>query len=502
MEQIKRYGMLEICMPRTEQETDVIPEAVFTLNGERVSVRGFSENENLGRVRFMPMKEGIWQYEMKWGTEKKTGSFECVAAACHGPVRTEGCHFCYDDGTRYIPVGTTCYAWVHQLPEVIEDTIKTLGTAPYNKIRMCIFPKSMPYNQNDPDFYPFERRDNGWDVRKPDPRYWDHLDRCLKALEEMEIEADIILFHPYDRWGFAAMPLEDNLIYLDYAVRRLAAYHHVWWALSNEYEVVFEKKIEDWDAFGEFIAGNDPYHHLISAHNGIVPYPKRTWLTHVSYQGSDPKDAYYLRKEYNLPVIVDELGYEGNIEADWGNLSGFEFMNRVWTVTAFGCYGAHGETFHRDDEVLWWAKGGRLYGQATERMRFLREFLESLPGPMEPFCDDIIRDPNGMAEGHPFLQALLNVNSEQVMQTFLRRWTQPIGVHPDYKLYYLGRTASCRMKLNLPENGDYKVEVIDMWEMTRSLAVSGVHGEILVGLPGKEGIAVLITRLSGDALNA
>ena len=504
MNQIARYGMFEISMPRTNQKMEQLPQAVFAHAGKSMTIHGFSENENQGRVRFMPMEEGNWQYEMTWGNEKQTGSFECTPAQCHGPVRVDGCHFRYDDGSRYIPVGTTCYAWVHQLPEVIADTLETLKTAPFNKMRMCVFPKSMPYNQNDPEFYPFERKGEGWDVTKPDSRYWEHLDRCLAALEEMGIEADIILFHPYDRWGFSKMPQSDNLIYLDYAVRRLSAYHHVWWALSNEYEFSFAKTIADWDQFGELLEKNDPYQHLISAHNWITPYPKRPWLTHVSYQGSEPREAFRIRTEYQIPVVVDELGYEGDIEPNWGNLSGFDFMNRVWSCTAFGCYGEHGETFHRDDEVLWWAKGGKLYGQAPARLRFLRDFLESLPGPMEPACAQVVTDPNGMAkkaEGNSFLQSILNMHSEAALNVLRREQTQPIGAHPDYKLFYLGRCTRSLTTLQLPENGSYKVEIIDMWEMTRRLGVSNVRGEIKIGLPGKEGIAILVTRLSGDPLN-
>ena len=36
----------------------------------------------------------------------------------------------------------------------------------------------------------------------------------------MGIQVDLILFHPYDRWGFAAMSQHDNLVYLDYLLRR------------------------------------------------------------------------------------------------------------------------------------------------------------------------------------------------------------------------------------------------------------------------------------------
>lgn len=502
MQEIARYEMTEIVMQRSGQQECEIPEAVFACGNKTVRIRGFAENEDHGTVRFMPMEEGEWTYRMTWGSETCQGSFRCVPAKCHGPVRTEGCHFRYADGTWFIPVGTTCYAWIHQDPRVITDTLETLKTAPFNKIRMCIFPKSMMYNQNDPAYFPFEKRENGsWDVRRPDPGYWNHLDSCLEALERLGIEADLILFHPYDRWGFSQMEQADNLAYLDYAVRRLSAYHHVWWALSNEYEFSFKKTLADWDQFGELIAREDPYQHLISAHNWITPYPKRPWLTHVSYQGSNPRDAFHFRVEYDLPVVVDEIGYEGDIEPFWGNLSGFEFMNRVWTATAFGCYAVHGETFHREDEVLWWAKGGKLYGQAPARMGFLRAFLESLPGPMEPACLDVVRDPNGLFDSaNPFILNILQNSGEKGRNQILAEQTLPIGVHPDYKLMYLERAARSLMTVDLPKNGEYRVEVIDVWEMTRKLVAERVHGQIRVGLPGKEGIAILIVRMSGEEL--
>lgn len=504
MQTVKQYDIFELSIPKEQHSSQ--PEGMFTCGDQTVRVKGFSENTAQGTVRFMPTKQGDWHYVITWGGESTEGDFTCIAPneGIHGPVRTVDKHFCYDDGTRYIPFGTTCYAWIHQPAELIAQTLATLKAAPFNKLRMCIFPKSMPYNQNDPDFYPFEKADDGtWDVSKPDQRYWAHLEQSLLALQKLGIEADIILFHPYDRWGFSQMSQQDNLTYLSYAVRRLSAYHNVWWALSNEYEFSFAKTIADWDQFGELIAAEDPYHHLISAHDWITPYPKRDWLTHVSVQCANPREVFEFREEYGLPTINDELGYEGDVEFQWGNLSGFEFMNRVWTSTAFGCYGAHGETFHRDDEVLWWAKGGKLYGEAPARLAFLRDVLESLPGPIEPACAEAVRDPNGnaMSEGHKhLLDAIWKMESDKGRNKIKQEMMQSIGHHPDFRLVYMERQTQAFISLKLPEAGSYKVEIIDMWEMTRKLAVTGVHGNIRVGLPGREGIAVLVTRLNGEAL--
>lgn len=502
MKQVARYEMLELSLNRCGQVGQ--PNAVFTCGDQSLAIRGFSENEDRGTVRFMPTAEGVWHYELTWGNAKESGAFHCTPATSHGPVHTDGCHFRYADGTRYIPFGTTCYAWIHQSPAIIEQTLETLKTAPFNKLRMCVFPKSMPFNHNDPDFYPFEKRPDGtWNVAKPDQRYWAHLDNMLVKLGKLGIEADLILFHPYDRWGFSRMLQEDNLAYLDYAIRRLSAYRNVWWSLSNEYEFSFAKKIADWDQFGEMLAAEDPYRHLISAHNWITPYPKRDWLTHVSYQGSRMTAAFEIREEYRIPTIVDECGYEGDIEFGWGDLSGFEFMNRVWTATAFGCYAMHGETFYRDDEVLWWAKGGKLYGKAPARIAFLREVLESLPGSIEPTCSDAVRDPNGSAvnEGQKELFKLIwEMNSQKAKDQIRSEMMQPIGHNPDFMLIYLGRSARSYYNLQLPQDGSYKVEIIDIWDMTRELSVSNVSGNIRIGLPGKEGIAILVTRLSGSAL--
>lgn len=485
---------IRACFRNTKQET-----------GEDVHVRGFYAGDGKAVIRFMPWCEGVWDYFAEWGELATEGSFTCIANSGrnHGPVETDGMNFRYADGQRFIPVGTTCYAWIHQTVELQEQTLDTLQTSAFNKVRMCVFPKSMNYNRNDPDCYPFERNEEGnWDVNRPDLQFWEKLERRIKQLGDLGIEADIILFHPYDRWGFSGLSREENIAYLDYCVRRLAAFRNVWWSLSNEYELDFSKTLEDWDAFGEKIKETDPYAHLMSAHNWLEPYPKRDWMTHVSWQGSNMQEAFKLRVKYQIPTIVDELGYEGDIEADWGNNSAFEIINRMWAAVAFGCYCTHGETFYREDEVLWWAKGGRLYGETPKRIAFLKELLEQLPGAMEPMCRNVMDDPTVMAKGpeHAELVRQLWDNRPESRDIFINEFIQPIGINPDYRLIYLQRHCNVFYDLELPETGIYDVDVIDVWEMTRERVVENISGKLRIGLPGKEGIAILIIRRSGEVL--
>ena len=120
-------------------------------------------------------------------------------------------HFAYADGTPHFSVGTTCYVWNHQGDALEAQTLETLKHAPFNKMRMCVFPKDYLFNKNEPEFYPFERdAAGGWDWTRFDPAYFRHLERRVADLLALGIEADIILFHPYDRWGFATMDAETD----------------------------------------------------------------------------------------------------------------------------------------------------------------------------------------------------------------------------------------------------------------------------------------------------
>ncbi len=49
------------------------------------------------------------------------------SAGNHGPVRVRyATHFGYEDGTPYVPIGTTGYAWTHQGDRLEEQTLATL----------------------------------------------------------------------------------------------------------------------------------------------------------------------------------------------------------------------------------------------------------------------------------------------------------------------------------------------------------------------------------------
>jgi hypothetical protein len=62
-------------------------------------------------------------------------------------------------------------------------------------------------------------------------------------------------------------------------------------------------------------------------------------------------------------------------------------------------------------------------------------------------------------------------------------------------IYYLADQCAVETQIDLPETGNYRVDVIDTWEMTRETVMENVHGSQKVNLPGHEGMAIIATKM-------
>ena len=434
--------------------TDVELSAQFTQGDRAVRATGFYDGAGVYKVRFMPETTGAWRYATvsnRAALNGQAGAFTVTPASTgnHGPMRVAHTfHFAYADGTPFRQIGTTCYAWIHQGDALEEQTLKTLADAPFNKLRMCVFPKHYEWNNNEPVSYPFEGTALAkWDFTRFNPAFFRHLEQRVGQLRALGIEADIILFHPYDKghWGFDRMPADADDRYLRYVVARLSAYRNVWWSLANEYDYMREKTSADWDRFFQIVQTSDPYGHLRSIHNGSQIYNHtQSWVTHVSVQnGSAVEDfgrAVLYRDIYRKPVVFDEVKYEGDLPQRWGNLSAEEMVLRFWEGTVAGTYVGHGETYREPHDIIWWAKGGELRGQSPARLAFLRKIMSD--GPAGGL------DPIDKWQDCPFA-----------------------GTPGQYYLGYFGREVHAVWPFELYKTGlvdgmKFKVEIIDTWNMT------------------------------------
>jgi hypothetical protein len=498
---VERWDVFEVSCPGFDSKnpfTGYTIQGTFKSKSETKTVDGFYDDAGIYRVRFMPSFTEDYEFEVSgsFSDKKYTGNFSVTPASAnnHGPVRVAYTyHFAYEDGTPYFSIGTTCYVWELQSEELQKQTLETLKQGPFNKIRFCIFPKHYAFNFNEPRSYPyigkpmdssvltrenFKRYDgaapgNNWDFKRFNTGHFRHIEKCIAALRDLGIEADLIVMHPYDRWGFSMMDEECDDLYWKYVIARFAAYRNVWWSLANEYDLMPRKKLSDWERYASIICEKDPYNHLRSIHNWHSYYDyTRPWVSHCSIQRVDMYKCAELvaewRERCRKPVVLDEIAYEGNIEMGWGSISGRELVRRFWEAACRGGYAGHGETFVHPQDILWWSHGGKLHGESPERLAFLYKILCETPGPgLKP--------------------VFLGKNDETAAAV------DGVPEDPGYYLIYYSFNCYSFREFHFDDENGYRVEVIDTWNMT--IEDRGTfRGKFRVDLPGREYMAVRIRR--------
>ena len=163
MNRVERWGLFEAAVNGPSEGNPFVEhhiEGTFTGRQESVRVDGFYDGDGVYRVRFMPSFEGEYSYQIEGDflSEPVKGTLTVIppSEGNHGPVRVaKQYHFAYEDGTPYYCVGTTCYVWNHQSDELIEETLKSLEEAGFNKLRFCVLPKHFDYNLHEPMSYPY-----------------------------------------------------------------------------------------------------------------------------------------------------------------------------------------------------------------------------------------------------------------------------------------------------------------------------------------------------------
>ncbi|MFH0756830.1 MAG: DUF5060 domain-containing protein [Bacteroidota bacterium] len=460
IETVEQWDVFEVVLTGPSDgnpymETDL--SATFT-NGETTAkVPGFYDGEGVYRIRFSPGETGQWTYVTQSNAEELTGqagSFQCISPGVdnHGPLQIVNTFYLqYADGSPFYSVGTTAYQWTSVKQSIQEKTLETLAEAPFNKIRMCVFPKHYSYgNETEPWLHPYEMDEGERDYTRPEYAFFRNFDRRVEQLMEMGIQADVILFHPYDIWGYFAMGHELNERYVRYMIARISAYRNVWWSLANEWDVPEIKDTIDWEGIGTLLQTEDPHHRFRGVHNWYDSEDHfydhtRPWITHTCTQTSQFYNAIRWREKYRKPLLFDEMRYEGDVPSGWGKLTGQEMTSYFWMAGLSGGYPTHGDTFanQADDstEVRWWAKGGMLVGESPERIAWFKSIMEAAPvTEMTPTFFD---------QGDP------------------RNRGTNIHIFSREGAYYMAYVADSGqvIEIDLPGESGYSMEVLDTWNM-------------------------------------
>ena len=457
-QRVEQWGIEEVSLQSGHAHTNPFSEvqlqAQFTSGARSVVVAGFYDGGHTWRIRFMPDQQGEWQFTTKSNDPElndQLGNFIVVppSSGNHGPVRVaKTFHFSYSDGKPYFLLGTTLYNWLNRDEALQNETLETLSKSPFTKVRFGLFPKWYEFNRVEPGMYPYmETSPQKFDLDQFNPEFFQHVERRLADLERLGIEADIILFHPYDHLGFSTMDADHDDAYIRYVAARLAAFRNVWWTMANEYDLfdpvmIPGQKVKDWDRMFQVLEKSDPYSHLRGIHNFATWYDhSKPWVTHVIIQdgmGHPARRLAEARIRYGKPTDVDEYGYEGNNGQDWGNLSAEEEVSRHWDITMSGGYASHGETYVHQGGILWWAVGGKLVGDSPARLGFLKAIMMDAP------FQDLVPAPEIVQGG-----TALALKGEYYLVRVKSPYTRPDEA----------------TEVSLNEDGPYKVDLIDPWQM-------------------------------------
>jgi hypothetical protein len=404
------------------------------------------------------------------------GALQCTPASAdnHGPVTTaHRFHFEHADGTPYFPFGTTTYAYLFTSNENAANSIDGMKKY-FNKTRACVLPK--PLGQG-PQALPFPNSGadaNGHggtnDYTRFNPAYFQLVERRLQQLQDAGIQADCILFHPYDAWGYKTMPDEVDEFYLRYVIARLSAYRNVWWSIANEYDLLKAKTTADWDEFFRIVQTEDPYSHLRSIHHSAVIYDhSKPWCTHASLQSYDFEKSAERRLAWNKPIIYDEIQYEGDVERRWGNLTAEEMTRRFWLAVIRGSYASHGEVFISADSgphahESSWSDAGRLRGDSAPRIKYFH---------------DLVRHATNVGlneyEGSYYLSA---------------------GTANELYLWYFDYHRPARYTFPLPSTAIFEATMIDPFAMQQAKVAGTFSGKSQIELPNKPYQAILFRKIS------
>lgn len=465
---VEQWGVFQIDLSSTPTGNpfmDVELSAIFTNGENSIKVPGFYDGEGVFRIRFSPIEQGEWSYITACNLNKlsgKKGKFNCVPPGGnnHGPLKIVNTYYLqHADETSYYGIGTTAYQWTSVKQSIQEKTIETLANAPFNKIRMCVFPKNYKYgNETEPWMYPYKRENEQNDFTQPNYEFFQNFDKRVEQLLDMGIQADVILFHPYDIWGYSEMGDKMNEKYVRYMIARISAFRNVWWSLANEWDVPRIKETIDWEGIGTLLQNEDPHQRFRGIHNWYGSEDHfydhtRPWITHASIQTSQFYNAIKWRNQYNKPLLFDEMRYEGDVSSSWGNMTAKEMSSYFWMAGLSGGYGTHGDTYKNDsdgeNEVRWWGKGGTLMGGSPERIAFFRNMMEDAP--VTEMLPELVD--NGDAK-----------NRNNNIYYFSKKG--------EYYLSYVADSAQT-IELDLAGEEDYTLQVIDTWNM-KTLAEENV----------------------------
>lgn len=329
---------------------DVDLRAVWTApDGSTLTIPGFYDGDDTWVIRFSPMQLGEWSYETRsdissLDSRRGRGIF-CVPNAnphIHGPLRVDRehpHHFVYADGTRYFPLGDEC-DWLFALDMAdARRYLDRLAAYGFNQVLMQVYAHHASWSEGlpfrvVPQLFPWEGSNEHPHHSRLNPPFWQHLDEIIAYMQQRGIVAHLMIEVHNKHVNWPARTLENDNPFWRHVIARYQAFGNVIWDLCKEIWRVDDA--EYWESRVELLRRLDAYHHLITAHDGV--------LERGDFLADQHHEAFHAhilqeRARRAWPVMNVEYGYEPGPIPTYPMITLPDEMRcRTWEIVAAGGY--------------------------------------------------------------------------------------------------------------------------------------------------------------------
>ena len=395
----------------TDPFNDVDVDVIFERNGQHWRVPTFWRGENEWTVRFAPPTPGDYGFHLE-STDKSNPDLNGHAGVVtitaysgpnellrHGAFRVSANkrYLEHQDGTPFFWLGDT---WWSGLSDRLSwEGFQTLTadrkTKGFTVIQICagLVPSNEELAPVDPGFH----NEGGyvWDreFKHINPQYFDYADRRIQYLIDAGIAPALVGgWHPV----LAQMGVAQMKKHWRYVIARYGAYP-VFWVVGGELNdpppgVRTLKPWPEhpnlipggWTEVARYIRATDPYHHPLTAHEGISAFPLQD-PSLIDFDLAQPGHLSWLSLGLEVaelttryardtkPVVIGELGYERLGEWQLEDFQRAAFWLAMLNGAAGYTYGAAGvfESYSADKpfqraimSLLTWEEGMNLPGSS------------------------------------------------------------------------------------------------------------------------------------------
>lgn len=319
-------------------------------DASRVMVDTFYDGDLTWRARAYCDQVGVWKWQSRSDNKSlanQNGQFEVVASELPGKLRKhpdDPYQFARDDGSWFLHIGDTGYRFVVATESRWQEYIDQAAAAGFTKIRTW-------FAQSRSTVEALYTKDRS----ALDLNYWREIDRRLRyALEQHPHMVFQLIPYAEDTDELKRYASGDKLAKLigRESQARWSSFPNVYWAISNDREIVEKGKLsgrkvlrETINQIGQDFAKREPWGTLLTNHQSRFSgydYVDAPWSDVVTLEDLDRVDGKMFeefRKIASDPIINDEDRYE--LYRDAENKRYF-FRRLMWASILSGGHATYG----------------------------------------------------------------------------------------------------------------------------------------------------------------